>query len=384
MHHPHPPPKSRPGRVFRQSDNDTNHFRPQPPQKGAETPPTTPLSTKISKNADELEDGDGDEFNSDDDESSDDDNDNEDVAELHSELKIGAGAEERAEGRGCEETELRRFLVPGAVSYSGSRGSYKVNPPSDPQHALEIARMGGRVTSMVLAGKEVLYRGAGRSGLELAWPQLGRFGPLEYNGFVKKSGWALVGSEIDYAQGCSEATFCAVSDEGTRAVWSKEFSVEMGLTVGPAGFKMSVKISNTAASGALSFTGGPMVCLGAPDIRKAAIRGLQGVEYIDQAKEKQESSYMRRNAPLLTFEDDPFDRIYQHAPSGVKVDLAEGLVVSVAWSGFPDLSVWQPGAEAGARAGGNGDPLLVGPCHAFSPITLPPGGSWQGSLTITL
>jgi glucose-6-phosphate 1-epimerase len=266
--------------------------------------------------------------------------------------------------------------------------------PTEPGLTATVHLHGARVSSLTVRGREFLFVPrrarfeAGRhprAGIEISWPQFGRFGQLSHHGFARRSTWDVDGAEVDYAEDTVILRLRFASTDDTRLEFPKDFALNLTVTLAPASLDVRLGVRNTGDVH-LSFTGGVLSHLRVEDAAQCSVRGLSHLEYVDQKKQTQDSSFLRRRAAVLTLSEE-IDRIYQHAPGTVPIEVEPGRVVTVQSARLPDFGIWNPWEE-GSRTMQEFDDgdyavlLCAQSCHAFSPITLSPDGSWEGGQTL--
>lgn len=255
----------------------------------------------------------------------------------------------------------------------------------------EAYRHGAHVTSWIPAGEadDRLYLSARsafrpgaaiRGGVPVIFPQFAAFGPLPKHGFAREVEWQLVDQGVA-ADGDAAATFRLADAPATRAVWPHPFAAELTVTVGGAVLDLRLRVTNTGDA-PLAFTGALHTYLRVGDVEAAAVRGLAGVRYRDSAaggvERVQDDAELRVSGEV--------DRIYLQAPPVLEVR-EPGRVLRVTHAGFPDVVVWNPGAERAAalpdlEPGGHRRLLCVEAAVVGTPVRLAPGARWDGRQTL--
>jgi glucose-6-phosphate 1-epimerase len=219
-----------------------------------------------------------------------------------------------------------------------------------------------------------------RGGVPISFPQFATQGPLPKHGFARVMPWELVSTGRDGAEAI--ATLRLADSAETRAIWPHRFAAELAVRVGGAELSLEFGVTNTDSS-PFSFTAALHTYLRVDDVRQAAVTGLQGTRYRDKAAGETEPEDRERELRV----DGEVDRVYLNAPRAV--ELREGgRTLEVASTGFADIVVWNPGAEAAAKLAdmepdGHLRMLCVEAAAAGSPVHVAPAARWTGSQTLT-
>lgn len=250
---------------------------------------------------------------------------------------------------------------------------------------------GAHVTSWVPAGEdgdrlflssrsEFREGTAIRGGVPISFPQFATQGPLPKHGFARLTTWELASAEGGGAD--AVAVFRLTDSAETRAIWPHPFVAELTVRVAGAAISMEFAVTNTGTE-PFSFTAALHTYFRVADVREAAVVGLQGTRYRDKAAGETEPEDRERELRI----DGEVDRVYLNAPRAVELQ-ESGRTLEVASTGFADIVVWNPGAEAAAKLT-NMEPdghlrmLCVEAAAAGSPVHVAPGERWAGSQTLT-
>ena len=256
---------------------------------------------------------------------------------------------------------------------------------------------GAHLVSWVPAGgEEQLYlspravfdgRQAVRGGVPVIFPQFNQRGPLPRHGFARQRAWRALSLE----QGATDAlaVLRLVDDEATRALWPQPFVAELSVRITGARLDIELAVEHREpdeggpAPAEMSFTAALHTYLRVADVASSRLDGLQRLRYEDCVRGTQQVDM----APHLT-PDGELDRIYFDAARPLRLhDGARQL--EIASHGFPDVVVWNPGAEAGARiadmpADGWREMWCVEAAAIGVPVRVPAGECWIGRQTITV
>jgi glucose-6-phosphate 1-epimerase len=219
-----------------------------------------------------------------------------------------------------------------------------------------------------------------RGGIPVIFPQFAEEGPLPRHGFARSSLWTLAES-MEAEDGDAVASFIITDSPVTRAIWSAEFRATLTVRVGGPRLTVALSVENTGAS-PFSFTCALHTYLRVRDIDQAEVVGLEGVRYRQSAAP---TVLVTDRSPAVRA-DGELDRVYVNAPRALVLrepDRALG-IESLA---FPDVVLWNPGARraeslADMQPDGERSMLCVEPAAVQVPITLAPGGRWDGAQTL--
>ncbi len=170
-------------------------------------------------------------------------------------------------------------------------------------------------------------------------------------------------------------------DASTLAVWPHPFQADLTITLGGPSLTLTLAITNTGAA-PFTFTGALHTYLRVADVHNVRLTGLAGTAYEDSVRGGRKAV---QDESALAFGTE-IDRIYFHAGS-VAVE-ETGRRMRVAADGFPDVVVWNPGPDLGAKLAdlepdGYRHMLCVEAAVIGQPVMLEPGTAWQGSQTLT-
>jgi glucose-6-phosphate 1-epimerase len=205
-------------------------------------------------------------------------------------------------------------------------------------------------------------------------------GPLVKHGFARISPWTLDGVEAVPGGGV-EARFSLTSTEAMRATWPHDFKLEYGVRLGGRSLNLTLGVANMG-EGAFDFRAALHTYLRIAKIEQARLVNLQGACYLEggsQAERVQAEA-------VVAFSEGEFNRVYLNPPTPILVNDGERRV-EVAASGFPDVVVWNPGAERGAglpdmEPGGYQQMVCVEAAIVKEAVTLAAGSTWRGEQTL--
>jgi glucose-6-phosphate 1-epimerase len=275
-----------------------------------------------------------------------------------------------------------------AARETGFRGQPAVALQSPDGARAVVLLHGGQVVSWVPAGgEEQLYLsetsryGEGQSvrgGVPVIFPQFAARGPLPRHGLLRTRAWTLAEALVRGRH--AQAVLRFVSDAGTRAHWPHEFEAEITVSVGGRQIDIELAIVNTGST-PFEFTAALHTYLRTADVQKLQLEGLQGVRYEDSL-----TGELQQQWGDVTTVVTEVDRIYQDATRTLTVrELGRRLAIDA--SGFPDVVVWNPGAEKTAQlkdmpADDWRKMLCVEAACVHEPALLQPGEEWSGMQTL--
>jgi glucose-6-phosphate 1-epimerase len=122
-----------------------------------------------------------------------------------------------------------------------------------------------------------------RGGVPLAWPQFADQGDLPLHGFARTKMWEVKGCEGKDGSVTVVLTLISEAADTTQSTaWGKHpFELDYVVTLTRTSLKMSLAVRNTGAA-PFTWTGCLHTYLRTADIRKVAVRGLEGLQYTDK------------------------------------------------------------------------------------------------------
>jgi len=238
---------------------------------------------------------------------------------------------------------------------------------------------GGPAERLFVSARSAYRPGAAvRGGVPVIFPQFAAQGPYVRHGFARTRPWAPVRAGRG-ADGAAEAVFALADDAETRALWPFAFRCTFAVRAAAGWMELTLGVENPADV-PLAFTAALHTYLRVGDVEAAVVRGLEGAAYRDQAAGG--ASSPAAGAALRVRGE--VDRLYADAPGPLTVDdPALGRTTRVAHDGFPDVVVWNPGADLAAgladlEPGGWRRMLCVEAAAAARPVVVPPSGRWEG------
>ncbi len=218
-----------------------------------------------------------------------------------------------------------------------------------------------------------------RGGIPVVFPQFGALGPLRQHGFARRTAWEFGGvEEVD--EGLAAVLRLQASPETLRD-WPHRFAAELHVAVSRQSLAVTLAVTNTDAE-SFSFTAALHTYFAVAEITRVYVEGLAGLRYRDHAAG---GAMGQQVAEQVDFPGE-VDRMYFDAPAELRlVEPSRTTVIRSA--GFPDAVVWNPGpVKAAGMSDLEGDDygrfVCVEAAAAGAPVTLAPGGQWQGTQTL--
>jgi glucose-6-phosphate 1-epimerase len=176
--------------------------------------------------------------------------------------------------------------------------------------------------------------------------------------------------------GEQELTLTPELDPPLRALWPRPFRLEFTVTLGDDRIALELAVSNVGGE-PLEFTAALHGYFAVDDVERASVIGLRGVEYRDAA-DRDARRVEREEVVAIRGE---VDRVYHDVPGPVEL-WEPGRSLRIEAAGFPDVVVWNPGAERCAALpdmapGGWRRMLCVEAGAIQRPVVLPAATSWR-------
>ncbi|GAA5994968.1 glucose-6-phosphate 1-epimerase [Rhodotorula paludigena] len=275
---------------------------------------------------------------------------------------------------------------------------------------VHIALKGATVFSYSYDGQERLFTSAKsnvhtsdpaavRGGVPVCWPIFGPapsdsplFSKLKQHGFARTSVWEYVGAQ-DEGEGI-KATFKLEPNEQIQALFTLPFVLTYTVHLLPYSLSLSLSVANpSSAIAPLPFQALLHSYFRLPDSvhpRDVLVTPLENLAFADKAgpKDGLTKEAERRKVVDVDGPGGEVDRVYFRAPDRLELATGAAGTVRVHKKGLPDVVLWNPGPEKGAKIGDMEDrgweryvclePGLVEPFQF-----LDPGKSWEGGIEIS-
>lgn len=219
-----------------------------------------------------------------------------------------------------------------------------------------------------------------RGGIPVIFPQFAAEGPLPRHGFARSSRWTLA-DDMCGPNGDASASFVLMDSPATRAIWPASFRATLTVRVGGLQLATTLAIENTG-SAPFRFAAALHTYLRVHDVRNAEIVGLRGGRYRESSAP---GEYTVDDRDALRVEG-AMDRVYVDAPSRLTLREPQR-ELALETTNFPDVVVWNPGAEKAAELGdmepgGERRMLCIEAAAVQTPVALEPGRHWSGTQTL--
>ena len=215
-----------------------------------------------------------------------------------------------------------------------------------------------------------------RGGIPVIFPQFASEGPLPKHGFARTVRWELREQAED-----GVVTFDLRDTEATRAIWPASFLATLTARIGGRQLATILTVENTGDA-PFHFTAALHTYLRVDDIAQAEIVGLHGSRY----RVSSVPTELRVDTDDELRISGEVDRVYVNAPA--RVTLREpGHELHVDSTNFPDVVIWNPGAEKAAALtdldpGGERHMVCIEAGAIQEPVILAPGQSWSATQTL--
>jgi glucose-6-phosphate 1-epimerase len=255
-----------------------------------------------------------------------------------------------------------------------------------------ISLFGGQLLSWQTAdGHEHLYcspralRQTGapiRGGVPVCFPQFSGRGKLPKHGLVRTLAWQVEHlaneSASEELPDVAGAHLSLSDSDATRALWPQHFLLQLQIELGEDWISIALNITNTGRD-AFLFTTALHTYLSTPDVHLAGVKNLQGVSYIDTARDNAQAT---QTEALLRIAQET-DRIYLNPPPALLLQQDEQNAVRLEQQGFSDTVIWNPGADKAAQLPDMPPAdwqrmLCIEAAQIAQPVSLSPQATWRG------
>lgn len=129
--------------------------------------------------------------------------------------------------------------------------------------------------------------------------------------------------------------------EYTMAMWPTKFKVVYTITLHGEELRTDFRVINTDDK-PFEFTAALHTYFEVLGIDKAAVKGLQGLKYLDKAADGKNPPTKTEAAEWMKFPAALVDSVYLNAPDYQELDVGTGAAVAVTSSNWDDVVVWNP------------------------------------------
>ena len=223
-----------------------------------------------------------------------------------------------------------------------------------------------------------------RGGVPVCFPQFSERGTLPKHGLVRNALWQAESGTDTVPQEIARARLWIGDSAATRALWPQQFRLQLDIEIGPGWLSMTLGVRNHGHE-SFCFSAALHTYLATADVRALGIVGLQGVAYIDTARQHTRA---RQSEAVLHIAQET-DRIYLSPPAALQVQDGGRPLLHIRQEGFSDSVVWNPGP---LKAAGLGDMpaadwtrmLCIEAAQVAQPIALAPLAHWRGMQHISV
>ena len=252
-----------------------------------------------------------------------------------------------------------------------------------------IAQTGAQVLSWHTGDGDILWTASEpkyrplapvRGGVPVVFPWFGdhKTDPdLPAHGFARSIEWRVAD------QRPAQVTLRASDDGATRKLWDHAFCIELEVAL-KDGLRITMTVNNTGTE-PLTFEQALHTYFAVGDIQQAAVHGLEGVDFVEHAREPEGS--WDTNSPIRFRAET--DRVFQGCPSEMSLRAsALGRTVTLQTDNARSAIVWNPWPNKTARlsqmtANDWRDFCCIESANVGeSAVTLEPGASHQMTLTL--
>ncbi|MDH7482037.1 MAG: D-hexose-6-phosphate mutarotase [Armatimonadota bacterium] len=282
-----------------------------------------------------------------------------------------------------------KFEMDKSISIvAGNNNLPKIILSHESNSCAEVYLHGGHVTRWSVPGKGELFFLSReslfamgkpiRGGIPICFPQFGSHGTLPAHGFARISDWEVVRRET-LGNNVIVVELQLSETPETLAIWPHNFILRLKILLDVRTLTLALEVVNTGKE-PFDFQAALHTYFSVADIKKTAITGLRGVTYKDALQDLAEAVEF---APEIRFGGET-DRVYINAPDRLQIsDGGNGRIITIEKSNMPDVVVWNPWVEKSRRLADFGDDeylrmVCVETGRIADPVTLEPGGRWQG------
>ena len=249
----------------------------------------------------------------------------------------------------CRRCSMAQATASGVTTTRDPGGREAIVLEANGQRVL-IATTGAQVLSYHVHGKDVLWTASApeylpnkpvRGGVPVVFPWFGdhKTDPqLPAHGFARSLTWQTE------ANGPATVTFTCQDTEQTRAIWNHAFRVALTVSLDEA-LTLAMVVTNSGDQ-EFQFEAALHSYFAAGEIHEASVHGLQGVPFVEHAREPEGD--WDSNAPIQFRAET--DRVFQHVPDELTLR-AQTLArtVTLRSNNAGSAIVWNPWPNKTAR-----------------------------------
>lgn len=224
-----------------------------------------------------------------------------------------------------------------------------------------------------------------RGGVPVCFPQFSGRGALPKHGLVRNLVWHVDGDVIsgeDQDVACVRLT--VTDNDATRALWPHGFLLQLQVEIGAGWVSVALNATNTGAA-AFDFSAALHTYLATPDVRNAAVFGLEGTRFLDTTQAGQAEAVHGDAALRIS---DETDNIYFSAPAALSLRQDDRPFLQLEQQGFSDSVIWNPGPAKAAKLGDMPAQdwtrmLCIEAAQIEQVVRLSPQATWRGVQRLT-
>lgn len=268
--------------------------------------------------------------------------------------------------------------------------SNAIDVHAEPGSVVSITAHGAQALSWVCRGRQRIFLGrkasytrgrAIRGGIPVIFPQFGTHGPGPRHGFARYQPWQRQKPGPEDPPGV--ARFMLTDSADSRQAWAHRFEAVADFKVSPSSLRVRLAIRNTDAA-PFEFTAALHTYLRVPDVTRAVVTGLHGLQYMDAT---QGGAIADQDSPDVRF-DGEVDRIFIDAKRPVFMS-CDREVLAVYQTGFRDVVIWNPGEQVASTIvdlapGEFREFVCIEAAVVREPVVLEPGSTWCGTQTLVV
>jgi len=259
-----------------------------------------------------------------------------------------------------------------------------------------IAMYGATMVSWSVGGEEIIFVSpkavmdgtkAIRGGIPICFPSFGPWSLGPQHGFARTSVWKREG-EISTDEGGNPTASLILTDGEHSKAWPHLFYIALRVTLGVSSIILKLEVKNMNKDAPFDFTTALHTYFKVPEVTKASILGLSGLQYIDKTVEGHPTIKEDREKVALTGWT---DRVY--LDSGIRELVLErgpgaGAIKLTKTSSLADTVVWNPwpekaGAMSDLGAESSDGFICVEAGQCVTPVQVAAGSSWSATHTMT-